>query len=75
MTNRSATLLVCQRLAGTHPGAVCDYDVEKLSQSLVSVVCENSRSNGREKVEQQGLDDNQIAEQIVELYIRIMSDK
>ena len=54
---------------------MCDYDVEKLSQSLVSVVCENSRSNGREKVEQQGLDDNQIAEQIVELYIRIMSDK
>jgi glycosyltransferase involved in cell wall biosynthesis len=66
---------VRRRLASTYPSHVCGYDTDELALSLVDVLHASRRSNGREQLKSQGLDDDTVARRIVAVYEQALGNR
>lgn len=66
---------VRQRIESTYPSYVCGYDAAELAASLIDLLRSNRRSNGREQLKKQGLDDATIARRITTVYEQALGRK
>lgn len=64
---------VKERLEGVDPGAVVpDYEAEALAEALHQVLEQNHRSNGRERLKEQGLSTGTVRDRILKIYNQIL---
>jgi glycosyltransferase involved in cell wall biosynthesis len=60
---------VVQRLVGLSPGRIVDYNAGELAAAMAEVLVAGSRSNGRQRLESQGLAISAISERLAAIYL------
>jgi teichuronic acid biosynthesis glycosyltransferase TuaC len=61
---------VAERLGGTSPGGIRPYNAASLAACVKEVILAGRRSNGRERLIEQGLTTSKVAEQVTQIYMR-----
>src|SRR5262245_15872230 len=59
---------VVERLQMTYPGGVAPYDVKTLAEKIDEVLKAGRRSNGRERLIEQGLTTPNVAKSLIQIY-------
>ncbi|MFH0896407.1 MAG: glycosyltransferase [Bacteroidota bacterium] len=59
---------VKERLQGTSSHSIVPQNSDKLAESIVNIIVQNERSNGREKIIADGISEKQVTEKIIHVY-------
>ncbi|MEI8305648.1 MAG: glycosyltransferase [Chloroflexales bacterium] len=66
---------VPELLAGVEPSAICSRDPAVLGKHLADILANGERSNGREIIEQRGLELQSVAKKIVGIYEDVLKQR
>lgn len=66
---------VAARLKNVGPGGLCAYDSNELAKTLKEVFDDGRRSNGREQLIMQGLDESNVTKRLISLYLSVLEKR